>query len=299
MTSSSVSVLPGLISPSARPLSRIAFRFMPPPSSVTSHHDLGALALQLERDAPGRRACRAALRSSGVSMPCTTALRSMCSNGGSMRSSTWRSSSPAAPSTMSSARLPVSAAAWRTMRARRCTWRWKGTMRVRIRPFCSSVMVRACCCSRFCVSLREVLEQLLDARHVVGRLGERARELLDRGIAVELERIELAAVRAVSSSCRCRICASVSISSLRSCSFRRVTVRDSSPRLKSIEPSCCSRRARAMLDFAGNVEQLVEQLGVDARHLAALGAGDRLAARRHRLRRRQSLLVLGARPCKG
>ena len=50
-----------------------------------------------------------------------------------------------------------------------------------------------------------------------------------------------------SASCRCRICVSVSISSLCSCSFRRVTVRDSSARLNSTEPSCCSTRARAML----------------------------------------------------
>ena len=35
---------------------------------------------------------------------------------------------------------------------RRCTWRWNGTMRVRIRPFCSSVTTRACCSSRFCAS---------------------------------------------------------------------------------------------------------------------------------------------------
>ena len=141
----------------------------------------------------------------------------------------------------------VSVAAWRTMRARRCTWRWNGTMRVRMRPFCNSVIVRACCVQQVLRVLGEVLEQLLDAADVVRRFGERARELLDRGVAVELERIEVAALARLSSSWRCRICASVSISSLRSCSFRRVTVRDSSPRLKSMEPICCSRRARAML----------------------------------------------------
>jgi len=50
--------------------------------------------------------------------------------------------------------------------------------------------------------------------------------------------------------------------------------------------------------FAGNVEQLVEQVRVHARHFLAL-PGNGLAPRRHRLRRRQSLLVLGAGPCKG
>ena len=47
--------------------------------------------------------------------------------------------------------------------------------------------------------LRQVLQQLLDARDVVRGLGQRARELLDRGVAVELERVELAAVAASSS----------------------------------------------------------------------------------------------------
>ncbi len=44
--------------------------------------------------------------------------------------------------------------------------------------------------------LGEVRQQLLDARHVVGGLGERARVLLDGGVAVEFERVEFAAVRA-------------------------------------------------------------------------------------------------------
>ncbi len=47
--------------------------------------------------------------------------------------------------------------------------------------------------------------------------------------------------------CLLRICASVSISSLRSCSRSRVTVRSSSARLNSIEVICCSMRARKML----------------------------------------------------
>ncbi len=69
-------------------------------------------------------------------------------------------------------------------------------MRVRMRPFCNSVMVRACCVSRFCVSLVRFSSRLLDAAHVVGGFGQRARELLDRRIAVELERIEVAALAA-------------------------------------------------------------------------------------------------------
>jgi hypothetical protein len=45
--------------------------------------------------------------------------------------------------------------------------------------------------------LGEILEQLLDARDVVGGLGERARVLLDGRVAVELERVEFAAVCAL------------------------------------------------------------------------------------------------------
>ena len=41
--------------------------------------------------------------------------------------------------------------------------------------------------------------------------------------------------------------------------------------------------------LAGDVEQLVEQLGVDSRHFLALGRRDRLASRRHWLRRQQIL----------
>src|SRR5207237_7178499 len=41
---------------------------------------------------------------------------------------------------------------------------------------------------------REALQQLVDARNVVGRLGEGPRVLLDGGVTIELEGIELAAV---------------------------------------------------------------------------------------------------------
>ena len=42
---------------------------------------------------------------------------------------------------------------------------------------------------------RQGLEQSLDARDIAGGLRERARELLERGIAVELERIEIVVAR--------------------------------------------------------------------------------------------------------
>ncbi len=45
-------------------------------------------------------------------------------------------------------------------------------MRVRMRPFCNSVMVRACWVQQVLRVLGEVLEQLLDAADVVGGFGE-------------------------------------------------------------------------------------------------------------------------------
>ncbi len=149
--SSSVMSWSGRSRPICRALARIAATLRPPPSSATT----------ITTSAPSR--CRRTTiepvsglprsrRTSGGSMPCTTALRSMCSNGGSMRSSTWRSSSPLAPSTTSSTCLPASCPAWRTRRVRRWACRWNGTMRVRIRPFWRSATTRPCCCSRFCAS---------------------------------------------------------------------------------------------------------------------------------------------------
>ena len=41
--------------------------------------------------------------------------------------------------------------------------------------------------------LGQRLQQLLDARDVVGGLGQAARELLDRGIAIEFQRVEILA----------------------------------------------------------------------------------------------------------
>ena len=43
----------------------------------------------------------------------------------------------------------------------------------------------------------EAVQQLVDARDVVRRLRERARQLLNRGVAIELERIEAAVARDV------------------------------------------------------------------------------------------------------
>ena len=76
--------------------------------------------------------------------------------------------------------------------ASRGTCRWNGTMRVCMRPLCKSEVTRACCVSNVSASFVRPCKQLVDARDVVRRFRERARELLNRRVAVELERIEAA-----------------------------------------------------------------------------------------------------------
>ena len=127
--------------------------------------------------------------------------------------------------------------------------------------------------------LGEVLEQPLDAGHVVGGLGERARELLDRGVAVELERIEVAAVRAglvLVPVQDLRLGLDLEVAQL------LLQARHRARQLAEVEVE----RAELLLEagardagFARDVEQLVEQLGVDARHFHAL-AGRRPARAR-------------------
>ena len=150
-------------------------------------------------------------------------------------------------------------------------------------------MVRACCCSRFCVSCVERLEQLLDARHVVRRLGERARELLDRGVAVELERVEVAAMR-------CTALFLVAMEDLRfglDLEIAQLILQagDRARQLAKVEID----RAELLLeprardaDLAGGIEHLIEQLRIDAGHLGPIPLHDGLAARRHRKRRRNA-----------
>ena len=111
-------------------------------------HDFRTFAAHRDADRAFFRLLALLALSSGDSRPCATALRSMCSSGAVMRSSTLRSSSPCAPSSLSCTCLPVSPAAWRTTRRRRGTSASNGTMRVRMRPSCSSELTRDCCSSR-------------------------------------------------------------------------------------------------------------------------------------------------------
>src|SRR5262249_52803605 len=124
------------------------------------------------------------------------------------------------------------------------------------------------------------------------RLGERARVLLDGGVAVELERIEVAAVRAdllLVLVQDLRLGLDLEMAQL------LFETRHRARELAEIE----IERAELLLQagardarLARDVEKLIEKIGVDARHLDALARLHRLAPGRDRLRRREALLSL-------
>ena len=132
-------------------LRRTASRRMPAPSSERVRRMSPPSRPMFRRIVPCS-GLPAARRVSPDSMPWSTALRSMCSSGATMRSRTVRSISPSALPTTNSTCLPSSPATCRTIRRKRGTSRSNGTMRVRIRPSWSSVLTRACCSSRVSAS---------------------------------------------------------------------------------------------------------------------------------------------------
>ena len=115
----------------------------------------------------------------------------------------------------------------------------------------------------------QVLEQPFDAAHVADRLGECARKLLDGRIAIELERVEVGAVRVVLLVLEqdLRFGLHLELAQL----FAQA--RHGAVELGEVE----LHRGHLLLDaraedadFAGIVQQVVEQLGIDARHFLAL-----------------------------
>src|SRR5439155_2265505 len=139
-------------------------------------------------------------------------------------------------------------------------------------------------------SFREALQKLLDAGNVVGRLGEGPRVLLDGGVTIELEGIELAAVL--------RAFVIVLVQDLRlgldlETAQLLLEARHRARQLAQVE----IERAELLLEagarntrFARDVEELIEELGINARHLLALPACPGLAPRRHRWRRKEAFL---------
>ena len=81
IASSSVSFDWRSVRPSATAFSRINFTLMPPPSSATTITTSAPSRVRLTEIRP-TSGLPSAARRSGASMPCTTALRSMCSSGG-------------------------------------------------------------------------------------------------------------------------------------------------------------------------------------------------------------------------
>src|SRR4029077_12255543 len=144
--------------------------------------------------------------------------------------------------------------------------------------------------------LGESLEQLLNARDVVGSLRERARVLLNRGITVELERIELAAVGAL---------VLVLVQDLRlglDLELAQLLLERShrARKLAQVEVERSELLLEARPCDAGltrDVQQLIEELRIDARHFLALPAPHPAPARRHRLRREEAFLALRLATC--
>jgi hypothetical protein len=136
----------------------------------------------------------------------------------------------------------------------------------------------------------EVLEQLLNARDVVGRFCECAGELLDRGIAIELQRIEVAAMSGL---------ILVTVQNLRlgldlQAAQLLLQTDDGTRQLAEVEVD----RAQLLLQaragnagLTGDVEQLIEQVRVHAGHLGTLGLAHRLAAGGYRHGRRGCLIA--------
>ena len=85
-------------------------------------------------------------RTSDVSIPCATAFRSRCSNGGPNFSSTLRSISVDSPSITKSTALLSSRPVWRTTRCKRSEIYLNGSIRTFNNVCCKSRFIRSCCC---------------------------------------------------------------------------------------------------------------------------------------------------------
>ena len=207
----------------------------------------------------------------------------MCSNGGSMRSSTWRSSSPEAPTTTSSARLSRLGRhlAHETAQALHVTLeRDHARAHESVLQFRDDARLLQQQVLRFA---RQVLEQALDAADVAHGFGERARELLDGRIAIELERIEVLAPRMLflMPMQDLRFGLELELAQL------ILEARHRAAELGEVELD----RAHLLLEtraedahFAGVVEQRVEQVGVDAREFLAFLRLTLATRQRRRLR---------------
>ena len=220
----------------------------------------------------------AAVRASGRSMPCATQLRSRCSKGPVMRSSTPRSTSIEPPTMSSRTCLPVSLAAWRTTRYRRSARLSNSTMRVRSRSSCRSRVSRACAassssvaCSVRCSPRCTVATSFTDSAIMRVSSWKRVKRSISSG--------SNSCDAALAASMREAICDSACSS--RSRSWRRSRSRFSlrSPSEPLIWPTSDSMRERVMLTSPA---WLTSRSSSGARTRTAAVLADRLVGRRHR-----------------
>ncbi len=244
-SSASDASAPSANSPVERARSRMRARSSPAPSSRNSTPTSLPSWLTLMRISP-LTSLPAATRTSGLSMPCTTQLRSRCSKGAVMRSSTPRSTSMAPPTMSSRTCLPVSFAAWRTTRYSRSAMPSNSTMRVRSRSSCRSRVSRACAassssvaCSDRCSPRCTVATSLTDSAIMRVSSWKRVKRSISSGSKPCAE--------ALAASMRELICDSACSSRSRSWrrSRSRLSVRSTSEPL--IWPTSDSMRARVML----------------------------------------------------
>ena len=172
-------------------LARMRARSRPAPSSANRICTSLPCWLTCTSSSPVSSLPAAARRARG-SMPCTMALRSRCSNGAAIRSSTLRSISTAPPRMSRLTRLSISFAVWRATRNRRSDRLANGTMRTRIRSCCSSRVRRDCAARSSTAAPRVRAQALLEGGDVVHALGHHAGQFLQAREAVEFERVEFA-----------------------------------------------------------------------------------------------------------
>ena len=235
------------IKPCAIAFSRTAATLMPRPSSLklitTSlpSRSTSKVICPLRSLPEFRRIC-------GLSIPWSTALRSMCSSGEVMRSRMVRSISSSALIIVSSTDLFSSLAVWRTIRSKRGVKRANGTIREFISPSCSSVWVRDNCKSRF--SLSRVFSSkvlLMSIKSEADSDNDFDNWFRDEYWSISSGSKPSLAIKSASSICD-KICCSSSLSIRRNWSAKRCTVVPISSilRVKLLIP--ISIRARLMAD---------------------------------------------------
>ena len=279
MASSSVSFDWRSVSPSATAFSRISLTLMPPPSSVTTITISAPSRVRLTEMRP-TSGLPSAARRSGVSMPCTTALRSMCSSGGdhALEHLPVELRGRALHHEFGALAGVVRRLAHQTRQALHMALErhHAGAHQAVLQLGDDARLLR----QKILRLAGQGLEQALNARDVARGLRQRTRELLQRGIAVELQRIEIVAAR---------ILVLMAVQHLRfgldlEAAQLLLEARHGARELRQIEVDGIDLLIEARAEdahLAGVVEHGVEQIGVDPRHFHAL-RGRAFASRQHR-----------------